>query len=220
LCARDASNTAAARELPPAAEARIEEVRADLELAVIEARKSPPPEIPPSGDLVFLLDQAPIQPLILEALRRIVTIVSDLTFTAAERRQIVTAIQDEWLTQYPRVSRSSFLAAKQAQAWWVTLLQQQREAERTDIPSFPQQLQAYMDEVGWFDDDLADAAHVNVRSVERHRLGLKRPSRRSLASYVKAFTEKRGRPSPFELPPLPRRTRRRAPLRQRGPKKS
>ena len=203
---------------PPAAQARIERVLAALELAVIVALKTPAPAIPNDGGLVFIRLHAPTEPLILEALHAIVTIISDLPWTATERREAVTAYRDQLATLY-EMDRPSFIAAVRAEPWWQAFQRLLGEAERTDIRSLGQQLTDFLREVHWKDEDLAAATQVNPKTVERHRMGTQLPGRNTRTAYERALSAVRG-PTCFVLPPTaPAKRRPRAP-RLRRPKKS
>ncbi len=182
-------------ELPPAARARIERILADLELAVIDARREPEP-VPPelnSGALVFSHFFTPVQPIVLEHFGAIVAVISPLPWTASERRQSVTQYQEQLLALYG-LERSRFLEALRMQPSWATFQETLREAERTDIPPMAQQLRTLKEEARWTIEQMVDATKINKRTIERHMnvQGLRVPKPGSLTAYERAFSTRAG----------------------------
>jgi len=200
------------KELPIEAQARLERVLADIELGIIAADQLPDEFLPFEGGFVQVSPRAGERlRLALTAADTIIKIIGALEWPAADRRITVASWHDQVRRQCA-IERARFLAEIRKRPTWLEFQDRLRQAERTDIPSIAKQLQTFMDEVFWKDEDMAAVTKSNPRTVERHRMGKRPASRESILEYEKALSTVRG-PTRFLKPPS-------APRSPRRPKKS
>ena len=213
------------RELPDPSRAAIERALADLELAAIRVAHEPDVIIPDgNGGYTYGGPTATekIQTATLAALGTIVKMVTDLEWTAADRRETVTFYQDQILTQYG-IDRARFVAALRAQPWWLTFQRSLRQAEQTDIPSLGYQLRVLMDEARRSDADLAAAPKrhpgklegLSAKQLKRLRNDQAVPRPETVDMLEATFSKRLGRTIRLNTPP--RRARSRVP--KKSPKR-
>ena len=200
--------------LPPEARARIDAALAEVELAAIDAQQARAPieGLSRRVPLVFYGETAPpsILAAALDAFATIVEVVSDLPWTAGDRRRLVDAYEKQLCTGRP-FTAAAFAFAKREQPWWRAFQQTLLKAEKTDVRSTNAQLRAWMDEARLSAEDLAHLTGVDRGTISRHYKGTQPLTRRSVIKKYETALSKAldARPIQFVLPvKTPNRSRR------------
>jgi ribosome-binding protein aMBF1 (putative translation factor) len=174
------------RALPETAQARLEQVLADLELAIAAANRLPPvlhAESSPGGGFFGSFENraAPKRlEVVLAAAANVVQIIAALPWSAADQRHAITVWHHQ-VQQQGRIDRARFEAERQQEEWWLDFQADQAAREpRVPVPnpskkprrvSFAKQLKAAMTARRMSTGDLAAATQINERSIRFYRAG-------------------------------------------------